>query len=585
VPGTTCPPSSLASSAASPISIELAAARVGTLSVSEIGARLADRLALLTGGGRTAPARQQTLRASLEWSHALLTREEQVLLARLSVFAGGFGEGAAGAVCGEGLEDVAGGIGSLVRQSLVRREGTGEARRYGMLETIREYARERLAERAEVEETRRRHALFFLGLAEEAEPELQGPQQGRGLDRLQAENDNLRAVFSWAREHGETEAGLRLGGALHFFWDMRGHWAEGREILRQLLALPAPERSTGRGGALLSAGHLAFRQGDLAAARALWEESLIVHRKLGDRRGMAASLHHLGRAIRDQSDQEAGRRLIEEGVAICRELGSQSLLASSLNSLAILHWRRGEYDTARSLFEESLAVARELGDPLLIGSAQGNLAQMLFYALGEHGRAKTLLQENLRDLRELGGVEHIANVLGFLGDVALAEREYKVARAHHEESLQLRRELGNRGTITLSLNSLGEAYRCLGDFETARALHREGLELAREMGRPLPIARGLGAIGGVFIMEGRLETGVRLISMSAAIHAAQEQVPDAFRLADRERLLAIACAALGEEAFTAAWEAGRALSLEAAVALAREVAGDGEAKPIPEVSR
>ncbi|MDP6514815.1 MAG: protein kinase [SAR202 cluster bacterium] len=268
-----------------PLAIELTAARVRVLSVEQIAERLEDRFRLLTGGARTVLPRQQTLRAAVEWGYDLLSEPEQALFNRLSVFAGGFTlEAVESAWAGEGVEEyeILDLVSSLVDKSLmVVVDGAGGSARYGLLETLREYGWERLVERGESEETQRRHAACFVALAEEAEPELRGPQQVSWLERLEQEHDNVRAALSWSAESGDGETGLRLGGALWPFWLTRGYLSEGRERLAGALALPSGLEGTAtRANALNGLGNMALSQGDYSAAWALYEESLAIRREL-----------------------------------------------------------------------------------------------------------------------------------------------------------------------------------------------------------------------------------------------------------------------------------------------------------------
>ncbi len=272
-----------------PLAIELAAARVKVLSPQALLARLTDRLRLLTGGARDLPDRQQTMRGAIAWSHDLLAPEEQVLFRRLAVFAGGFTLEAAEAVvpaAGDSGIDVLEGVASLVDKSLVRRtERPGDEPRFGMLETVREYARDRLAESGEQTAVQGRHLGWCLALAEAAEPELRSAGQGTWLGRLETEHDNVRAALTWAGEGVEPESralGLRLAASLYTFWFVRSHWAEGREWLEELLGTGGPP-SAERAKALFAAGIMALRAGNPAAAAAHHEASLEMARGVGSR--------------------------------------------------------------------------------------------------------------------------------------------------------------------------------------------------------------------------------------------------------------------------------------------------------------
>jgi predicted ATPase/DNA-binding XRE family transcriptional regulator len=366
-----------------PLAIELAAARVRSLTVEQIAARLDDRFHLLTGGARTALRRQQTLRGTVDWSHDLLADEEKVLLRRVSVFAGGWTLEAAEVVCaGEPIErgDVLDLLSGLVDKSLVlAEEQISGHMRYGMLDTLREYAAERLAHAGEKPDLLRRQATQFLVLAETAERHLRGPEQAAWLERLEQEHENLRAALRWCVEHGSVEEGLRLGASLWRFWHIRGHLTEGREHLAAVLALarpgmPAGSRTAALAGALNGAGVLALRQGDYAAARSLLEESLAIRRGLGDRREIANSLGNLGLVAKAQGDHVLSRSLHEESLAMRRALGDRRGIALSLHNLGEVADCQGDTALAQSLHLESLAHSRELGDRQLADPALERLA-------------------------------------------------------------------------------------------------------------------------------------------------------------------------------------------------------------------
>ncbi|HYY32067.1 MAG TPA: adenylate/guanylate cyclase domain-containing protein, partial [Gaiellaceae bacterium] len=306
-----------------PLALELAAARASVLSPAQILERLSKRLDLLKGG-RDAEARQQTLRATIEWSYDLLDEGEQRLFARLAVFEGGCTLEAAEAVAEADLDLLQ----SLVDKSLVRH--TEE--RFWMLETIREYAAERIEESREADEVRRRHAEHFLALAEEAKPHLRRHWSGQWLDRLEPEHDNLRAALDRLEASGESELALRLAGAVWGFWDMRGHLAEGRRRLEG--ALQADERPTAaRAEALNGAAALAFDGGDPSTARLRAEEALALHRALGDGWGAAYSVYLLGHAALE-ADPMRARRLFEESLRLFGELGDQHYTLDSTRKLA-----------------------------------------------------------------------------------------------------------------------------------------------------------------------------------------------------------------------------------------------------------
>ncbi|MGH3087502.1 MAG: tetratricopeptide repeat protein [Rubrobacteraceae bacterium] len=423
-----------------PLCVELAAAKVGALSVAQISARLDSCLRLLSGNIRTAPSRHRTLQAALDWSHDLLGDAERTLFRRLSVFAGGFSLEAAEAV-GVEREEAMNTLLALIEKSLVKVE-EGDAPRYRLLEPVRQYAVERLEESGEAEEVRKRHASYYLALAEEAEPELAGAEQVVWLERLEAEHGNVRAALSWALgRSGSPKLGAGISGALWRFWHERGHLGEGRSWLEAALrdggALPA----TARAKLLTGSGMLAWEQGDYASASALHEESLIVARRLGNRPAIAHSLNNLGLVALYQDDYERTAELHEESLALRRELGDKGGSAASLHNLGLMALYEGDHARARTRMEESLSIVRELEDKWAISILLNNLGLVALYA-GEHERARELQKESLalrRELRDRGG---IAECLEGLSGVAASEGEASRAARLWAAAETLREAIG-----------------------------------------------------------------------------------------------------------------------------------------------
>jgi non-specific serine/threonine protein kinase len=518
-----------------PLALELAAARLATLSIEQVAQRLDDRFRLLTGGSRSALPHQQTLRATLDWSHALLSDLEPVLFRRLSVFAGGWTLEAAEAVCaGEGIEqeDVLDLLSRLVQRSLVRvEEGDGEPR-YLLLETVRAYSREHLAASGEEATTRSRHLDWCVALAEEAEPRLRGPDQGVWLDRLEREHDNLRVALGWARESGDVELGLRLAGAVRRFWEVRGYVSEGWGWFEALLPGADATPAAARASALHGAGTLARDQGDYDRAAALHEEGLALRRALGDKLGIAASLNNLGGVAYYQGDYGRAAALMEESLALKRELGDTWGIANSLGNLGVVAYYQGDYGRAATLYEEALALQREVGDTWGIANSLGNLGDVAARQ-GDHGRAATLYEEALALGRELGVTRGSASLLYYLGVVTYRQGEYGRAAALLTEGLLLSRDL---------------------DARNLRALVEAIAWVAAARGQALRAARLAG--GAEALWE---SLGVRVPPDEQADHEA-----------DHEQAVQVMRAALGEEAFATAWAEGRALSLDQAMALALE---------------
>jgi predicted ATPase/class 3 adenylate cyclase len=603
-----------------PLALELAAARVRVVPVEQLLGRLSDRFRLLTGGSRTALARHQTLRATVDWSYDLLSPDERRLFNRLSVFAGGFTLEAAEAVCsGEdvALEGVLELLTHLVDKSLVVVEGAPDGTaRYRLLDTLRQYGWQRLVDSRESEAIRRAHAGCYLALAEEAEPELTGAGQQAWLERLERDHDNLRVALVWAVEREEAETGLRLGGALGRFWMVRGYLSEGRQRLAAGLALAgASGRTAVRARALDMAGWLASPQGDYPAARALLQESLAICQELGHKRGTAFALYGLGLAAWNQGDYGAARALYEESLAICQELGDKQGIAEALNGLGIVAWNQGDYPAARALAEESLAICRELGDKWGIAFALRGLG-LVAWGQGDHAVARALLQESLAIYRQLGHKRGTAFALTGLGRVAADQGDYPTARARSKEGLALFQALGNQWGIAEALTSLGDVLRQQGDLGQAAALYEETLAVARARGLQAHVAwaqHGLGhvalraqhprqartcfaeslarfcaqeskrgiaycvaGLAGVAAAEGQLARAARLFGAAQGLlEAMGVVVPLAERAASgHDCNMAAVRAALGEASFAAAWAAGQALPLERAIAEALEAVAD-----------
>jgi predicted ATPase/DNA-binding CsgD family transcriptional regulator len=464
-----------------PLPIELAAARVGVLSAEQIAARLEDSLRLLTVGSRTAPPRQQTLRATLDWSYGLLSEPERIFFDRISVFAGGWTLEAAEVVGVGGAiqeEDVLDSLSDLVNKSLVLVEGGAQnALRYRMLEPVRQYGQKRLEASGEAEAARRRHALFFLTLAEESEPGLWGPDEATWLERLEAENGNLRAALSWAMEQGEVELGLRLASGLRWFWYARGYHGEGRGWLEDALAKHGQAPAAARAKALDAVGWLAHDQGDMVRTVAAAEEGLKLGTEAEIDGSCAASFRNmLGEAARHRGDYEQATELFEEGLRLYREARDKRGVAWSLGNLANVSSDQGDYERAVKLYEEGIALCRELGGAQPLGDYLSSLGYE-FLLQGDHERAAELNEEAAALFRNQGHRGGLQYALDNLGWVALLRGDRERAKAFHEESLALCKELGDRLVASESLDGLacaagieGKADRAARLFGAAQAL-------------------------------------------------------------------------------------------------------------------
>jgi non-specific serine/threonine protein kinase len=512
-----------------PLAIELATARMGALAVEQVAQRLEVSLDVLKGNTRGAAPRQRTLRATLDWSYDLLSEDERTIFKRVSVFAGGWTLEAAEAVCsGDGIEedDVLDLLGGLVDKSLVVAvASTGDAVRYRMLEPVRQYAVEKLEEGDEGEQVRRRHAVFFLTLAEEAEPELWGPEDARWLNRLELEHDNMRESLSWSLERGEPELALRLAGALGWFWRGRGFYGEGRRWVEEALEKSSGTSATIRAKALGVAGFLAVNQGDTGRAQASAKEGLRLSAEAG-----------LGNVV----------------------------TADFQNLLGDLAEMRGDYERATELLEEGLVLHRQSGDGRAVAWSLANLAKVVV-ARGDFERAKELYEEGLALSRELGGAELLSACLLSLGYVYLLEGDLERATALNEEAAELLRQRGHKDNLPVVLDNLGWAALLQGDQERAGRYYEEGLGICRELGDKLIASESLEGLACISASEGEAERAAKLFGVAQALREAigYHQAPEQRAL--RESYLVTVRSRLGEASWEAAFAGRQAMTLEEAV--------------------
>ena len=424
-----------------PLAIELAAARVRALPVEQIAARLTDRFRLLTGGDRTALPRQQTLRALIDWSYDLLTEAERKLLRRLAVFAGSFSLEAVDAVaCASDLNpmDALDSLTALVEKSLVIMDR--ETGRYRLLETVRQYAQDRLAESGEADAVRSRHAAYYLEFAEKSRSELFGPHQGAWLARFDLERENMLLVHSWCDQAEDGAArGLRLLHAIKPLLAARGMPGLGLRIALEALARPgAQARNAARSRALFDAGQTYILMGRYAEARSLLEEGLAIARQIEDKRRVADILQPLGIAMLALGDRSAARVTLEEALDLARRHADQRNIAAALNALAQYHRVEGALDSAEMLYEQVIAIAREIGDQESIAIGLLNLA-MVYIGRGEDRRARAMLVEADAISDEIGSkpagqsvLEVCAGFAAFKHDWARTARFFGAAEAQNE---------------------------------------------------------------------------------------------------------------------------------------------------------
>ncbi len=483
--------------------------------------RMNRRLEMLTDGARDLPARQQALRDTIDWSHDLLDANEQRAFRELAVFVGGWTLEAAEAV--GSTERV---LQSLVHKNLVRVEERGEAGpRFGMLETIREYAWERLVASGQEEAARTRHQAFFLRLVEEAEPWLRSPDHDAWTDRLETEHDNLRATLQWSLERDDIMIALRLAGALAWFWVLRGHFQEGRMWLERALLHSDTAPPAMRAKALLGIGKLIWMQGDYGQAMQQFEDSLALFRLLDDPFGTAASLSMLGRVALDRGDSARAMAYCGEALTLFRELGDGANVGSTLNALGNAVWEQGDTERAQTLFEESLRLNRAL------------------------------------DQRRASGY-----CLNFLGRIALEQGNLVRAAHLHAESLALFESLGDRRGIAFSLGHLARLAREHEEYEQAATRYRESLTLFRALGIRGEIAWVLEGYASVQASCGEHHRAIRLASAAAALREEIGSSPSRLLQTDAQRWLVGARAAIGEGAAAAIWALGYSLPLQEAIA-------------------
>jgi predicted ATPase/Tfp pilus assembly protein PilF len=597
-----------------PLAIELAAARTSALSVEEIAARLDDRFRLLSGGARTAVPRQQTLRAMVDWTYDALSDVERRVFDRLAVFGSAFDlEAAELVVAGDGVGpgDVVEILAGLVDKSLVlaERPASAPTTRYRLLETIRHYARERLAESGQAAAVRSRHLARAVDLAQTAERDMGGADQAAVFDRLEAAHDDLRVALAWGTSAGDPEPALRLAAALGRFWEVRGHLSEGRSWLEAALTAGGGVEFPGlRAVALTWAAVLAQHQGDYNAARGLYEHSLALRRRLDDRLGTSAALVGLGNLAALQGRLGPARARFEESLAIGRELEEPQVVAASLTNLGWVAHARGDLAGARALYAEALAVRRSLGDGHGMALVLANLGDLALQQ-GDLATALALHTEGLDLRRRLGDRSGVADSLAALGRVALARGDRATARTLHCEGLAERRRVGDRPGMPAALAALAEVARLDGDPDAAGTMLEEALavatdlddrhcvtlsllhlaRLARDHGdslradtlyrQAMPVAEGdvpptaasatwLEGLGAIAVADGQPDRAARLLGAADALRQAIGTPLPAHEAADRNDTIAGCSTALGEEAFRATFEAGAALSLPDAVRLA-----------------
>jgi non-specific serine/threonine protein kinase len=522
-----------------PLALELAAARLSALSAEQIAARLDDRFMLLTEGSRTALSRQQTLRSMLDWSHALLSGRERVLLRRLAVFAGGWTLEAAEVVCADETlqaSEILDLLAQLVGKSLVVADAQGEKVRYWLLETMRQYAWEHLRTAGEEEHMRRRHAAWCVALSEEAQPRLYRTEQVQWLEQLEREHDNLRLALAWS--HAQPNGSIRvarLARALWWFWYLHGHLNEGRYWLDLVVLLPEPasagvgvatELALARAGALLGAGWLAYGNAELERAGQLLEQSAARARECGDRQTTAQALMGLSFTLRDRGQLQRSRTLLDESLALARATGFRWGEAFSLYLMGNAAALQGDFAEVPVLCGQSLRLFQELGERL--GTA---------YALNELARN------------------------------AFDRHEDELATELYQQGLVLSRELGNRRGICFGLDGLARGARERSELVRAESLLREEMVLWRDLGNRFHQAFVMTRLAALAAEQHQARRAACLFGAAEAqFEYVGTTTPRWLRdFAAYDQATATACQELGAGAFADLWAAGRAMSREAAI--------------------
>jgi non-specific serine/threonine protein kinase len=509
-----------------PLAIELAAARVRTLSPRLLLGHLDRQLDLLRGA-RDAPARQQSLRATLTWSYELLSDVEQQLVRRLGIFAGGCTLDAVEAVCPDVPGQVLSGLLALVDKNLVIQDEAAEpVPRYRLLETVRAYALEQLRASGELDSMRRRHAGYFCSLAEQLASHVQQPLV---LDSLRREHDNLRTALRGVIDHGEVDVALRLGAALCDYWCRHGFlYSEGRRWLEEILALPPRvPNSRARAVMLVSAGIWAGAQGDRGNGRTLLEDGLALAREIEDRPLVARALNSLGSLAEEAGDLARARALLSEALATSREAGEPQVQVYPLLNLGRLAHGQGDDAAAGQAYEAARAIASALGDAwLLTAACQG------------------------------------------LGDVARAQGQLARAQALYEAGLAAGHTAGDRLHGIPGVAGLGHTAAARGDYVAARRLFGESLALEQELGSPLGVLQNLEAFAALATAERRTEVAVRLAGAAAAWRREAGLPPSLTEEREQERWLAAARRTLGEAGYATEWSVGQTMAPDDAIALA-----------------
>jgi predicted ATPase/DNA-binding SARP family transcriptional activator len=553
-----------------PLALELAAARLSALTARQLAARLDDRFRVLSGGSRTGLPRHRTLQAAIEWSLDLLSDAELVAFRRLAVFAGGATLEAAEAVLPDEklpADTVFEVVSALVDRSLLSTEERNGSMRYGMLESVHQFAREQLARAGEQDELSRRHLGWLVSYAGQAD--LDGPDQGAWLDLLETDMENIRAGLEWGVAQPRPEQALALAGSLAPFWMVRGHAGLGRRWLDSALAAAGPQASRRlRAIALDGAGQLAYVQSDHAAQLGYQRESLAIWRELGDDERTASCLGDLGAAAHIRGEYPAAEGMYREALELARRGGESNIMARCLSGLGRLALHRDDQERATAYYTESMARFREAGDLRRATLILGNLGVVAFNE-GDFDLAASRLEEHLANARKIGDRKLIGGALTNLGTIWQNTGDNDRAEAVHAEALALAEQVGDRRLACVALTNLGLVALARKDYQEARSCYARSLELAEAVGERRSIAENLEELAGVDAATGLMERAAVLFGASQAVREAIGAPilgPDLARI---QNAVAEVRLALSEDAFIEAERRGRAMSEAEAVAFAR----------------
>ncbi len=567
-----------------PLAIELAAARAAVLSPAQIAERLDDRFRLLTGGSRTALPRQRTLEACIAWGWGLLDASERALLSRLSVFSGGCDLEAAEAVCaGPPVADVLDGLTRLAAKSFVSVDDSGPAPRYALLETIRQYARDRLIDSGESDSLRRRHRDHYLALAERAEPHLVRSEAVAWLARLDVEAANHRSAIDSSAGGGPEDAakGLRLVTALRRHWMLRGHLREGRERVRALReAAGAAAGEALAGTAFAAEGLFALWLGEAQEALSSFETSLALRRRVGDERVIGEALGNVGAALLRLGRLPEARRVTEEALAIRRRLGDPYEIGNSLVNLGAIVADQGDLAFAQRLSSEAIERFRAAGSAQALAMALSNLGYARL-AGGDVEGARRALEEQISLSRSLGDRGLLSNGLNTYGVTFMRSGDPARARAIWEEALSEREALGNRAFVADTLVNLAHAYFESGDREAAVRAFARALSLARDLKDPRRTARVLGQAADIVAWAGSLDDAARLNGAAERALEGESFSPTPWDRRDHDSGIAGQRETLGAARWDACAAEGGALDVEAAGRLAAAAMLSAPCPPAP----